>query len=305
MKEIIFNSKILLFGEYSILANSKGLSIPLALFKGSLKIPLKKTELSKKSNSTLLDFFKYLKSIVELDFHSFKIDLENGIYFDSSIPVGYGVGSSGAIVAAVYEKYAQNKIVLSKEISNQKLLNLKEIFSKMESFFHGKSSGLDPLNIYLGKPILINSINEIEVTKIPNSKKNKKVAVFLLDSGQSSSTAAMIKIFKTKMKNEVFKKMLSKEFIKYTNECIDNFLIADTNNLLENIKELSKIVLKNFKPMIPHNIQAVWEQGISRDSYFLKLCGSGGGGYILGFTSNFEKVKQELSHYNLTPVYFM
>ena len=175
----------------------------------------------------------------------------------------------------------------------------------MESFFHGKSSGLDPLNIYLGKPILINSINEIEVTKIPCRKKNKKVAIFLLDSGRSSSTAAMIKIFKTKMKNEVFKKMLSKEFIKYTNECIDNFLSADTDNLLENVKELSKIVLKNFKPMIPHNIQAVLEQGISRDSYFLKLCGSGGGGYILGFTSNFEKVKQELSHYNLTPVYFM
>ena len=164
---------------------------------------------------------------------------------------------------------------------------------------------MDPLNIYLGKPILINSINEIEVNKIPNSKKNKKVAVFLLDSGRSSSTAAMIKIFKTKMKNEVFKKMLSKEFIKYTNECIDNFLSADTNNLLENVKELSKIVLKNFKPMISHNIQAVWEQGISRDSYFLKFCGSCGGGYILCFTSNFVKVKQELSHYNLTPVYFI
>ena len=305
MKDKVFNSKILLFGEYSILNNSKGLSIPFPLFNGSLKIPHKKTAISKKSNSTLLDFFKYLKSIAELDFHSFKIDLENGIYFDSTIPVGYGVGSSGAIVAAVYEKYAQNKIVLSKEISNEKLLNLKEIFSKMESFFHGKSSGLDPLNIYLGRPILINSINEIEVAKIHDSKKNKKVAVFLLDSGQSSSTEAMIKIFKTKMKDEVFKKMLSKEFIKYTNECIDNFLSADTNNLLENVKELSKIVLKNFKPMIPHNIQAVWEQGISRDSYFLKLCGSGGGGYILGFTSNFEKVKQELSHYNLTPVYFM
>ena len=305
MKDKVFNSKILLFGEYSILKNSKGLSIPFPLFNGSLKTPLEKTELSKKSNSTLLDFFKYLKSIAELDFHSFKIDLENGIYFDSSIPVGYGVGSSGAIVAAVYEKYAQNKIVLSKEISNEKLLNLKEIFSKMESFFHGKSSGLDPLNIYLGKPILINSINEIEVTKIPDGKKNKKIAVFLLDSGRSSSTAAMIKIFKSKMKNEVFKKMLSKEFIKYTNECIDNFLIADTNNLLENIKELSKIVLKNFKPMIPHSIQDVWEQGISKDSYFLKLCGSGGGGYILGFTPNFEKAKQELSHYNLTPVYFM
>ena len=94
--------------------------------------------------------------------------------------------------------------------------------------------------------------------------------------------------------------------MKFLRKCFQsNFLSADTNNLLENVKELSKIVLKNFKPMIPHNIQVVWEQGISRDSYFLKLCGSGGGGYILGFTSNFEKVKQELSHYNLTPVYFM
>ena len=57
--------------------------------------------------------------------------------------------------------------------------------------------------------------------------------------------------------------------------------------------------------MIPHSVQAVWEQGIRGNSYFLKLCGSGGGGYILGFTPNFEKAKQELSHYNLTPVYFM
>ena len=78
------------------------------------------------------------------------------------------------------------------------------------------------------------------------------------------------------------------------------FLIADTNNLLENVKELSKIVLKNFKPMIPHNIQDVWEQGISRDSYFLKLCGIWQWRIYLGFTSNFEKAKQELSHYNLT-----
>ena len=83
MKDKVFNSKILLFGEYSILKNSKGLSIPFPLFNGSLKTPLEKTALSKKSNSTLLDFFKYLKNIAELDFHSFKIDLENGIYFDS------------------------------------------------------------------------------------------------------------------------------------------------------------------------------------------------------------------------------
>ena len=35
----------------------------------------------------------------------------------------------------------------------------------MESFFHGKSSGLDPLNSYLSIPILINSKDNIEATK--------------------------------------------------------------------------------------------------------------------------------------------
>jgi mevalonate kinase len=33
------------------------------------------------------------------------------MYFDSSIPQGYGVGSS-ALVAAIYDKYAQNKITV-------------------------------------------------------------------------------------------------------------------------------------------------------------------------------------------------
>jgi mevalonate kinase len=31
-----------------------------------------------------------------------KNDVETGMYFDSSIPQGYGVGSSGALVAAIY-----------------------------------------------------------------------------------------------------------------------------------------------------------------------------------------------------------
>jgi mevalonate kinase len=33
------------------------------------------------------------------------------MYFDSSIPQGYG-SSSGALVAAIYDKYAQNKITV-------------------------------------------------------------------------------------------------------------------------------------------------------------------------------------------------
>jgi mevalonate kinase len=36
------------------------------------------------------------------DLAELKNDVETGMYFDSSIPQGYGVGSSGALVAAIY-----------------------------------------------------------------------------------------------------------------------------------------------------------------------------------------------------------
>ena len=34
------------------------------------------------------------------------------IYISSNIPQGYGLGSSGALIAAVYEKYAISKLFL-------------------------------------------------------------------------------------------------------------------------------------------------------------------------------------------------
>jgi len=103
-----------------------------------------------KSNKNLIKLYDYLEAnaseLVSFDFTSFKNDIGSGMYFDSSIPQGYGVGSSGALVASIYDQYAHNKITILENLTRDKLLKLKEIFSFMESFFHGKSSGLDPLN---------------------------------------------------------------------------------------------------------------------------------------------------------------
>jgi mevalonate kinase len=60
-------------------------------------------------------------------------------------------------------------------------------------FFHGKSSGLDPLNSYLSIPILINSKDHIEAG-IPTQSFDGKGAVFLLDSGIVGETAPMVNI---------------------------------------------------------------------------------------------------------------
>ena len=142
MKGPLFYSKILLFGEYGIIKDSKGLSIPYNFFKGALKSDEQVSEAAKESNNSLREFTLYLKELVlnepelvSFDFEKLDSDIAEGMYFDSSIPQGYGIGSSGALVAAVYDKYATQKITVLENLTREKLLKLKAVFSKMESFF--------------------------------------------------------------------------------------------------------------------------------------------------------------------------
>jgi mevalonate kinase len=310
MKGPLFYSKILLFGEYGIIRDSKGLSIPYNFYNGALKREENPSEEAIKSNGHLKRFVSHLEilqseqpELVTFDLASLKNDVETGMYFDSSIPQGYGVGSSGALVAAIYDKYAQNKITVLENLTREKLLQLKTIFSQMESFFHGKSSGLDPLNSYLSIPILINSKDNIEATGIPTQSLEGTGAVFLIDSGIVGETAPMVTIFMEKLKDQGFRKMLKSQFIKHTDACVENFLGGDMKSLFANTKKLSKVVLNNFKPMIPEQFHEIWQAGIDSNDYYLKLCGSGGGGYILGFTQNLEKARISLKDYKLEVVY--
>jgi mevalonate kinase len=306
MKGPLFYAKILLFGEYGIIKDSKGLTIPYNSFQGALKLSDSETEEAKTSNKNLQKFYSYITKIdgglVRFRLTELQRDIDHGMYFDSSIPQGYGVGSSGALVAAIYDKYAIDKITVLENLTREKLLALKAVFSAMESFFHGKSSGLDPLNSYLSLPILIKSKDHLEATGIPMQKEGKG-AVFLLDSKQVGETEPMVNIFMNKMKNEGFRKMISEDFAKYTDACIDDFLHGNIKSLFGNVKQLSKVVLTNFKPMIPNPFHKLWQKGIDTNDYYLKLCGSGGGGYILGFTEDYDKVKTILKDYSLELVY--
>lgn len=305
MKGPLFYAKILLFGEYGIIKDSKGLSIPYNFYRGALKIPTQAEELD--SHKKLQAFATYLRglpsTIVQFDWKKLEADLALKMYFDSSIPQGYGVGSSGALVAAIYDQYALDKITVLENLTKEKLQQLKKIFSAMESFFHGKSSGLDPLNSYLSLPILIHSKDRVEPTGIPSQNKAGKGAVFLLDSGIVGETAPMVSLFMKSMEHEAFRAMMKNQFITYTDECVDAFLNGDIKALFTQTKKLSQLVLNNFKPMIPSKFHTLWKNGLETNAYYLKLCGSGGGGYILGFTEDLEKAKVALKEHQLQVVY--
>ncbi len=306
MTNPLFYAKILLFGEYGIIEDSQGLTLPYSFYKGTLKFSDNQSDFEKKSNESLQKYSDYLANLelskdFKIDVEAFKNDIEKGLFFDSNIPQGYGVGSSGALVAAIFEKYSFKKYI-PENISKTQLKDLKKVFGELESYFHGKSSGIDPLICYMNLPILIENRESVDKVSIPKEEAGKG-AIFLIDSGSIGETGPMVQIFFEKLKNEGFRKTLKEEFIKYNNACIDTFLNKEMTPFFKNLKNLSKWAYVHFKPMIPNNLYNAWKKGLDTNAYYLKLCGSGGGGYILGFAPDYAKADKMLEGFNKEVIY--
>jgi mevalonate kinase len=312
----VFYGKILLFGEYGVIFNSRALTIPYTHFKGELSFMSKykytDTEWAEESNTSLQAYVKHLIELQQtegtgclLDLDQFQRDLDKGMYFESSIPQGYGLGSSGALVAAIYAKYAEEKIKSDRRLSNKSVLRLKEIFSKMEAYFHGTSSGLDPLNCYIQYPLLIKDKSEIITVAIPRNKFDKNGAIFLINSGKPGKTAPLVRKFLSDYEQADYKRMIDEEFIPTNNQCIDSLLAGQGTSFFSSLSHLSQLQFEYFQSMIPESVHPIWEHGNKTGDYQLKLCGSGGGGFMLGFAQDFEKAKNSLAAFgvDIIPVY--
>lgn len=306
-----FSSKILLFGEYSIIMHSMALTVPYDLFEGRLILKNITDSLKgiQQSNRELKAFCEYLKIrqdknelSADFDATSLDFDIAQGLYFQSNIPQGFGVGSSGALTAGLYDRYVYDKIEIHETVTNHQVLRLKKIFGEMESHFHGSSSGADPLICFLKKPLLFRSKQEIELTQIPDYSSGEG-AVFLLNTARSRKTEPLVNLFLEKCRNQKFLELCQNELIHYNNNSIKAFLNADRSTLFENIKKISAFQDEHFQPMIPTLFQQAWKEGLKSGTYTLKLCGAGGGGFILGFTQDFRETQKQLRKYPLRVVY--
>tara|TARA_R110002049_G_scaffold308101_1_gene510923 strand:+ start:433 stop:1326 length:894 start_codon:yes stop_codon:yes gene_type:complete len=290
-----FYSKVLLFGEYSVIQHSMALSIPYTLFEGRLKFPRDK---SKGIDPELKAFCQYLKKlpISLIDTKSFEFDLGQGLFFHSTIPQGFGVGSSGALVAAVYDRYAKEKIPL------EQLSSLKDLFAQMESHFHGSSSGLDPLISYLGQSLLVYGKKDYRAIDLPKYGEGQG-GLFLLNTGRPRRTEPLVNLFLEKCRQDSFIQNCMNKLIPVNDSCIESFLNQDTDKLLVSMRELSQIQYDHFAPMIPPLYQDTWKKGLESDLYNLKLCGAGGGGFLLGSTRDFSKLEQTLDGHEIRPLF--
>ncbi|MBN1598225.1 MAG: hypothetical protein JW894_08020 [Bacteroidales bacterium] len=289
-----FYSKILLFGEYSVLQGSSALTIPFLKYSGHLKLSPGKQLSSKykESNEDLKSLLAYIRNEIntgelELDLEKFESDMNNNLYFDSDIPVNYGLGSSGAIVAAVFDAYGSKQ---SNNLSEQLLADQKRQMALIESFYHSESSGIDPITIYYEKPLLF---KEKKITIIPQRILHFiKNRIYLYDTNIQSATWDHVQRFKSMTEDEDFFNKFRNILFPAQRNAIAALLELDKEKLKQSFKLISQYQRDYFKEMIPAEIQGIWERGISSDDYYMKLCGSGGGGFNLVY-SKLPKVDLE------------
>ncbi|VAW29411.1 Phosphomevalonate kinase [hydrothermal vent metagenome] len=300
-----FYSKILLFGEYALMVGSQALSIPYESLQGTFVFGKPdSSEFDYKSHfkkyaGYLRELSQEGKLVGKLDISRLEKDIDNGLMFESNIPLGYGLGSSGALVAAVYDRYGLDKIPANTNLSGEKLVALKKTMAAMESWFHGKSSGLDPVVCYLQKAVMAAKDNQLEIVNLPRFGTTSGGAVFLLDTGMTGETQPLVNYFVKQCENSGFFQSIHSELIPLNTQCIRAYLTGDVETLFPCVKKLSAFTLQHFHPMIPEKLFPAWKQGLENRQYFLKLCGSGGGGMMLGFTCNFEQAKTNLKPFPL------
>ena len=286
----LYYSKVILFGEYSMIFDATALMVPLQQFSARWKLSKLTMPRAKKSNESICRFRDYLADIknisASIDIDALSRDLNFGLNLSSNVPSGYGLGSSGTLVAAVYDRYAK--------LHTNDLMELKSIFGQMESYFHGSSSGIDPLQCYLGKPFRI-SPQGVELVNGGFLKRD--IHICLIDTKIKSNTRPLVQHFKEQRQDEAFLSAFQRDYVPHVTDCVNNLIDGSNEAFFASLTKLTKAQLLFLRPMITENTLHLFEQDY--DFHFgVKISGSGGGGYVLGFTDDKEKAKQLLADFD-------
>lgn len=272
--------KLLLFGEYTVLLGSTALALPLPHLFGEWASG------TAPPSRGLLPFAEHLhllsqegRLLAPLDTQRFLQEVKSGLYFSSNIPVGYGAGSSGALCAAVYERYAHPAIAKDNTTA---LPALQQQLAQLESYFHGESSGADPLICYLQHPLLIKQSGIRPVTVATRSEN--RGLFFLVDTGISRRTAPLVQQFKAQCEADHFRERALRQLATPTTAATHAYLEQNTASLESALLQITIAQLNLLRDFIPEPFRPIWAEGLQTHQFYLKLCGAGGGGFLIGYS---------------------
>lgn len=271
IKEKNYNGKVMLVGEYAVTIGGAALTVPIENFYGKLYHDPDHKEKDLRWTS----FLNHVqKNCPNIDDHALATSIDNGLKFSSNIPQGYGLGSSGALVAAIYDNFVINRADDSTE-------TLKKQLATIENAFHGNSSGIDPLTSYMNDAVLVDSKSKCTILHSKISGEQ----FFLIDTGLPRNTKTLIENFQKKMQNSKDFKDAINQLKLYNDALIEGILQGNTSIIQQFMHQVSEVQFKHMGDWIPKKIKDLWTTGLETTSYKIKLCGAGGGGMMLGFGS--------------------
>ncbi|MGW8314091.1 MAG: mevalonate kinase family protein [Bacteroidales bacterium] len=278
-------AKIMLAGEYGVVIGGSALTVPFHHFHARIRdagdIPSGKEGEASRSMDYLKQIFSYLSSISADRFHAlpdlsrFEKNLEK-YWLEMSIPVEYGLGSSGAVSAAIYRLFFSMADSLDLPLQ-------KEDLALIESFFHGKSSGVDALTCFSNTSLHFKDDGSISPVEFSPSQIPGGYRFFLLDSGVKLETGPLVNRFLEKMKDPRFEADMREEYLLLNRQLIETLLGLRQADPAMLVRMISDFQWNHFRPMIPPSSEDLWIEGQVSNEYYLKLNGSGGG-FMLGIT---------------------
>lgn len=187
----------------------------------------------------------------------------------------------------------------------------------MEAFFHGTSSGTDPLVCYLQKPVLLGGKEGALVVKLPGGiqpitaspfgegevPKKGSYTIFLLDTGIQRSATPLIEYFMNQSKGMTLSSRIDFSLIPDVQDAIHSFLNGNSAAVYKYFRAIGLFQYKFLRGLIPVKYRKLWAASTEGDLYKLKVCGAGGGGFILGMTKDWEGAKAALVGQKLIPVF--
>lgn len=291
-----YYAKLMLAGEYGVIAGSEAITVPFRNYSARLAVREGDTQDPAiiSSVASLRKLLIYIRSLPKNSFYAtpdtakFEGILKKGYYIDSTIPQGYGIGSSGAVSALVYDQFFQSE----KELTLQQK---RKDLATLESCFHGKSSGVDAMTCYTESPL--HFLPDGEIRHIDGNPLIPRggYRFFLLDSGQVFDTAPLVRLFLEKMENKDFEKLIKGDYAGLIQKLIGTLNGTTDHDTALIFRAISDFQWNHFLPMIPENMKDAWISGQVSNNYYLKLNGSGGG-FMLGIAheSAKETVEQML-----------
>ena len=223
----------------------------------------------------------------------------------ADIPAGTGLGSSGsfttALIKSLYTHY--QKTIHPKELAELaceiELTKLKEPIGKQDQYISA-FGGITEFTFEISGEVKANSL-ELPIETIHDLEDN----LLLFYTGQSRSAS---KILESQVKNTINRNEEMLQNLHKTKEIgiqIRNLLKkADTHSFAMLMHE-HWVQKRNRSSNISNNfIDEIYEKGIKSGAVGGKLVGAGGGGFLMFYAKDSEKLRSAMKQNNMEEVRF-